>query len=333
MFKSLEAQVIKQNFSGVIALEKDSKILYKQAFGFRNRSEQLENTPSTAFGIASGCKTFTALGILKLIEADRLTLDSKVFDIVQKPFEGYDGNITISHLLSHMSGLPDYFDEDLIEDFENFSLETPWHQLTKPSDYWIHMPKRPMKHQVNTQFNYNNSGYIFLAMVIETLSGDYHQWIKDQIIDPLALTNTGFYAFDALPANTALGYYEKASIWHSNIYKLPLVGSGDGGIYSSCEDLLRLWKALVNHDLLSEALTSAMLSPQAHVGDNEYYGYGIWLNKENGHYNPSMVGSDTGVSFISYKAQKKDITLVMISNTSDQVWDTLPLLRPLIDQL
>ena len=78
--------------------------------------------------------------------------------------------------------------------FDNFKVSVPWHELLKPSDYMTIMPNRPMKFGVGEKFNYNNSGFILLAMVIEEIVGDYHEWIYTSILKPLNLKNTGYYS-------------------------------------------------------------------------------------------------------------------------------------------
>jgi len=329
VYKKINQLLEKNNFSGSIVIKTKDQVVYHQAFGYRDRANQIENRTDTAFGIASGTKTFTALGILKLIDQGRLTLDSKLFDYIERPYESYDKEVTLRQVLSHLSGLPDYYDEDLIEDFDNFTIDKPWHQLLKPSDYYSSMPDRPMKHKPNTVFHYNNGAYVFLAMVIEKLTGDYHQFIKDQIIDPLKLNHTGFYKLDALPANTALGYIEEASAWRTNIYSLPIIGGGDGGLFTTTGDLVTLFDNLSNYKILSKDLTDQMLKDQTPETSDDAYGYGLWIDD----HRACMEGADAGVSFFTSYDPDKDLFYGLVSNTSHGVWDVLKDLKVLIQDL
>ncbi len=330
MLEKLKQTILEKNFSGVVTIKQDSTFLFNEAFGYMDRSNELSNNIETSFGIASGTKTFTALGVLKLIESKQLSLDSKIFDYIEKPFNSYDPSVTIHHLLSHTSGLPDYYDEDLIEDFDNFSIDKPWHTLLKPSDYFSSMPDREMKFKPGSEFNYNNGGYVLLAMLIEKLTGNYHTWIHNEVIEPLKLSNTGFYRLDQLPKNTAIGYIDVDGSWITNVYKLPIIGGGDGGIFTCSDDLLKLWHGLYNHTILSKELSEKMLTPQAENASKDAYGYGIWLYKDDNTYTPSMVGSDAGVSFMSYYSLEKNIIVNVISNTSEGTWDILKVVDEVI---
>lgn len=320
MFKSLEIKITEQDFSGVVTIKKEDKIIYNKAFGYRDRANEIKNETTTAFGIASGTKIFTALGILKLVELDKLSLDTKVFEVIDKPFD-YDPNVTIKQLLSHTSGLPDYYDEDLIEDFDNFSVAVAWCHLLKPSDYMPVMPDRQMKFSPGESFHYNNGAYVFLSMVIEKLTGDYHNWIQSEILTVNGLSGTGFYKFNDLPPNTANGYIGDKSSFKTNIYQLPIIGGGDGGIYSTSEDIMKLWQLILDKKILSENLTEILLFPHTKTTSDGYYGLGVWLNKDKDHYNPSIVGSDAGVSFYSDHYIKDKMTVNVISNTSDGAWE------------
>lgn len=320
MFDSLIKLIQDENFSGVVTVQKDDEVLFNHVSGHFDRANQLTINTHTKFGIASGTKLFTTLGILKLVEQGDLSLDSKVFEIIEQPFETYDDRVTIKHLLTHTSGLPDYFDEDLIEDFDNFTVEVPWHELLKPSDYMAIMPKREMKYPMGEKFHYNNSGFILLAMIIEKLTGDYHHWITQTVIEPCHLLNTGFYRFDQLPKNCAYGYIElDKQSYKTNIYTLPIIGGGDGGIYSNTVDLVTLWQHLLNGKLLSAELVHLLLTPHVE-DDNDFYGLGVWLDRKADAYVPSIVGSDPGVSFVSAYRTDLDIIYNVISNTSDGAW-------------
>lgn len=311
--KSMEAH----DFSGVLYIEKNKEILFHEAYGYLDRANKIKNKTDTSFGIASGTKLFTGLGIMKLIEKGQLELDSKVFDVIDKPFDDYNESVTIKHLLTHTSGLPDYFDEDFIEDFDNFKIDKPWHELLKPSDYMSSMPDRHMKFQPGTRFNYNNSAFVFLAMVIEKLTGDYHDWINNEIIKPLNLVHTGFYKLNALPANTAYGYIDEANGYRTNVFNLPIIGGGDGGIFTCSTDLAILWHALMSSDLLPGHLTQEMLKLHTKADEDDYYGLSIWFDEDK---NPYIVGSDAGVSFISRYIKDKDMVISILSNTSDGAW-------------
>src|SRR5438034_7908570 len=109
--KTLNTSIEEHAFSGVISIRREDSVLYERAAGYADRSNQIANTLDTRFGIASGTKFFTALAIGKLIAAQKLAFDTKLKDCVALNFPLYAPEITIRHLLTHTSGVPDYLDE------------------------------------------------------------------------------------------------------------------------------------------------------------------------------------------------------------------------------
>src|SRR5215216_6545272 len=112
-------------FSGVVSIRRRDHVVYERASGYADRSNNLENTLATRFGIASGTKFLTALAIGKLVSAQKLSFDTKLSDCIALNFPSYSPEITIRHLLTHTSGIPDYYDEEKISDFDTFSVSTP----------------------------------------------------------------------------------------------------------------------------------------------------------------------------------------------------------------
>jgi CubicO group peptidase (beta-lactamase class C family) len=121
------------------------KIIYENSAGFADRSNKVRNNMKTRFGIASGTKFFTALAIGKLIEQGKLSLETKVFDIIKYDFPLYSKEITIAQLLTHTSGIPDYYDEEKVDDYDNFFTDIPWYELREPKDYFPVFPQEKMK--------------------------------------------------------------------------------------------------------------------------------------------------------------------------------------------
>src|SRR5690242_4520511 len=148
----LDTSVDEGAFSGVISIRQKDVVLYERAAGYADRSNKIANTLETRFGIASGTKFFTALAIGKLIEAQKLSLSTKLKDCIALDFPRYSPDITIRHLLTHTSGIPDYFDEEKVADFNNFTLDTPWYALKGPRDYLAVFPDEAMKFAPGARF-------------------------------------------------------------------------------------------------------------------------------------------------------------------------------------
>src|ERR687893_1658355 len=155
----VDASIDQHAFSGVVDIRRQDTVLYARAAGYADRSHKIENTLETRFGIASGTKFFTALAIGKLIEAGKLSFSTRLKDCIALDFPRYSPEITIRHLLTHTSGVPDYYDEEKITDFDNFTLSIPWYELRGPGDYLAAFPDEDMKFAPGERFSYSNGGY------------------------------------------------------------------------------------------------------------------------------------------------------------------------------
>lgn len=325
--------IIEENdFSGVISIKEKGKIIYENALGFADRSNKVRINIDTRFGIASGTKLFTALAIGKLIEEGRLFLKTRVYDIIKYDFPFYDKEITVEQLLTHTSGIPDYYDEEKIDDFDNFTVAIPWYELREPKDYFPVFPQEEMKFPPGENFSYCNSGYILLAAIVHEVSKiPYTKFVEEQIFKAIGMNNSGFFELNRLPENTALGYIYDDNGWCTNIYNLPIVGGGDGGAFTTVGDLYILWDAFFKYQILSKDLTELYIKPYVKAeseGENIYYGHGIWLRKGEKLLEEYIVGCDAGVSFKSAVIRPNDIIYTVISNTGDGAW---PITREIRD--
>ncbi|WP_155591050.1 serine hydrolase domain-containing protein [Lysinibacillus cavernae] len=318
----------KMDFSGTVLVENQEKVaLVNQSFGYANRSEQIENNAKTRFGIASGCKLFTAIAICQLIEKGKLTLDTKLSECLNHHFKQFDEQVTIFHLLTHTSGIPDYFDEEEMENFEELWIDNPMYQLRKLSDFLPLFQNRAMKYKVGNQFHYNNAGYILLGLIVEHASGMlFSDYIQRYIFDQANMTESGYFSLDSLPSNTALGYIDNQDgTWKTNIYSLPVKGGSDGGAFVTVNDMAKLWHALMNFELLNEVLTNQLLLPQVEVNESGCYGYGVWMkkNSEQSILKYHVMGYDPGVCFHSAYYPDSSIKVVVCSNKSNGAFDIM----------
>lgn len=305
----------KFSFSGVVSVTRYDEPLYARAFGFRNDREQLPNGVDTRFGIASGTKAFTALGIALLQQQGRLRFNTPIAEI-DKTFHSFiHPEATIGQLLDHTSGVYDYYDEEIITDFDEFQVEIPWYALKTPSDYLPLFLGKPMKHEPGQRFAYSNGGYILLGIVIERLTGmTYQEFIQDEVLIPLGMNASGFFAFDELPSNTALGYLEGGN--QLNIFKLPIIGSSDGGMYTTAEDLLRFWQGLFTQRVIQRNLADRLTDGHIKIHDHTQYGYGFYRARVGGQWYHAIVGCDAGVGFDSRYLPEQDLVISVLSNRS-----------------
>jgi CubicO group peptidase (beta-lactamase class C family) len=137
------------------------------------------------------------------------------------------------------------------------------------------------------------------------------------------MVNTGYYELDRLPEKCANAYIydDKRKEYYTNIYSVDVKGTGAGGAFTTIVDVKRFWESLLGNQLLSGKTLKEMLSIQSNGGD-DYYGYGIWLEKtKDGTFEPWFQGRDPGVSFASSYDRKKKINITIVSNTGDNVWE------------
>jgi CubicO group peptidase (beta-lactamase class C family) len=301
-------------FSGVVRVSGPSGLLFSGCWGYRDRAERLRTEEDTRFAIASGTKLFTALGIGRLVERGALRLDSPVGSLHPDFHSWIDPTATVEQLLTHNSGCYDYLDEDQIEDYDNFRVDIPWCYLATPSDYLPLFVGKPMKGPPGGAYAYSNGGYVALGILIERLSGRlYRHFIEEEVLKPAGMANSGFFAFDELPPNCAKGYLDDGL--QTNIYKVPIRGGGDGGMYTNATDLERFWQALLGGAILKPALLGDWLRPRLHIEGERWAALGLTRRTDDGSL--YIVGGDHGVGFDSRILSEQGLVMSILSNQSD----------------
>ncbi|MFC6331869.1 serine hydrolase domain-containing protein [Paenibacillus septentrionalis] len=322
-------------FSGAILISTKGEINYENSCGFSNRSDKIKNTTNTRFGIASGCKIFTAIAICQLVEKGLLDFNTSLGDI-GIDLGQLDSAITVHHLLAHTSGIADYFDEEFMTDYEGLWKTMPMYTMTSPKCFLPMFKHSPSKFAPGTQFSYNNAGFIVLGLIVEKLSGlSFNHYVQEHIFLPCGMHDSGYFSMDQLPERTAIGYVGndgnwKTNIyaipivggpdgnWKTNIYAIPIVGGPDGGAYTTVHDLDKFWNALMENRLLSKELTEKMLYPHARESEYIHYGYGVWMIIDhNKVFKFFVMGSDPGVVMQSsyYPASKTQAHVIANANS------------------
>jgi len=289
-------------FTGAIYVEEHTNgIEYTKGFGYANRSEAIANTDRTRFGIASGCKIFTAVAVCQLVQAGKLSFDSLLKDCIDVSFPNFDPSISIHHLLTHCSGVPDYFNEQLLDDYESLWKEKPMYRMLEPADFIPLFEQQPMMFQPGERFFYNNTGYILLGLVVEHIAKmDFTAYVDKFIFQACNMTDSGYFRMDQLPSQTALGYIDEGQSWRTNIYSVPVKGGPDGGAFVTVKDMESFWQALFAHKLLQPQFTALLLTPHTQDNDALHYGYGVWiLKRDEKIFKYFVMGFDPGVSMQS----------------------------------
>jgi CubicO group peptidase (beta-lactamase class C family) len=292
----------------------------ERAYGLAHRGYEIPNEVDTRFGIASGAKGFTALAVVSLIEEGLLELSTPARSLLGRDLPLIDDGVTVEQLLAHRSGIGDYLDEEAGLDIAEYVMPVPVHELASTEDYLAVLDGHPSKFAPGERFAYCNGGYVVLALIAERASGvPFHELVERRVCRPAGMTDTEFLRSDELPGGTALGYLEVDGEWRTNVFHLPVRGSGDGGIYSTATDISSLWRALFAGRIVSTEWVAEMVHPRSEApAHSKRYGLGLWLHASNDAV--ILEGCDAGVSFRSVHDPGTQLTLTVISNTAEGAW-------------
>ena len=308
--------VIDKNFSGVISIVQRGKNIFQGEYGFADKANEIPNKTDTKFGTASAGKVYVATAILNLIEKKHIKLDSTIGEILKFDLKQIDSGITVRQLLNHTSGIPDYFDESVMDNYEELWINTPNYRIRKSSDLIPLFIDKPMMYPKGERFQYNNTGYVVLGLIIEEITGKpFDVYLQETIFNSCKMTDTGYFELDRLPAKCAFSYiYDKEKDdYRTNIFSIDAKGSGAGGAFTTALDVEKFWMALLSGKLINKESLKMMFSPQVSEG---CYGYGVWLL--NGKI-PSFQGCDPGVNFITSCDLDKLVMITILCNVDCDV--------------
>lgn len=242
-------------FSGTVLVAKHGEILYAESFGYANRDHGVPNKLNTRFNIGSIGKTFTATLVMQLVQEGKIALTdpiSKYLPEFPHP-EKYD--IQIQHLLNHSSGLANYMNH------ENY--EATKFKLRRIDDVLPLIYDQKLLFKPGKKVGYSNSGMVLLGAIIEKIIGmEYKDYLKQRILDPLGMNDSGIVYPEEVFANRAIGYN---NIYHFDDYQIETIREmpafSDGGLYTTVEDLLKFDQALYGENLLDDRHKKIMFTP------------------------------------------------------------------------
>ncbi len=297
-----------------------------KAYGLADRAHAIPNTIETRFAIASGMKTLTALTVVGLIADGTIDLTTTARSVLGADLPLIDDGVTVEHLLAHRSGIGDYMDEGAMGDITDYAMPVPVHQLATTEQYLAVLGGHLTVFPPGERFAYCNGGYVVLALISERASGmPFHDLVRQRVCRPASMTNTEFLRSDELPGDAALGYLSNDSP-RTNVLHLPVVGGGDGGIYSTVADCRSFWQALFDGRIVPERWVAEMVRPRSDVPDEgKRYGLGFWLHASSAVV--MMEGYDAGVSFRSMHDPVSGVSTTVIANTSQGAWPYYELLE------
>ncbi|GAB3528929.1 hypothetical protein GCM10027443_07450 [Pontibacter brevis] len=300
----------KKGFNGTVLVTKYDRVIYKGAFGYADFKTKDTLTTNTSFQLASVSKQFTAMAIMMLKEEDELSYDDSVQQYIPDfPYKG----ITIRHLLTHRSGLPNYtyFSDELWPDRKvPITNDDVLHLMA------VHQPK--IFFQPDKRFDYSNTGYLLLAAIVEKVSEmPFAAFLQERIFEPLQMANTfTFHELTDRTGRVATGYISGRRKRTPDYLDSVL---GDKGVYSTVEDLYKWDQALYTNKLVKrETLEEAFAARGLVNKKTEDYGYGWRIKQvESGDTVVYHGGLWHGFNTYLLRNPKDHSTIIVLSNLTN----------------
>ena len=319
----LSGQTAHYNFNGNVLVAENGEIVFQKSYGFADFDTKRLLNDSSVFELASVSKQFTATGILLLKDKGKLKLtDSLRQYFPELPYS----NITIWHMLTHTSGLPDY-EEAMNEKWDRKKIA-----FNNDMIAFLAKEKLPVLFAPGIKWTYSNTAYAMLASIIEKVSGQpLKDYMAENIFRPLQMKHTRIYntrrSLKDTIANYAYGFVYNDSLKKHFIpdslpdfsFVIYLDGiQGDGVVNSTTGDLLKWDRAVKNHSLLNEETQKEMLKGQAIVdtAKNSTYGFGVFMEKNDFGNIIAHSGGWPGYTTFLARNADKDLTYILLSNNS-----------------
>jgi CubicO group peptidase (beta-lactamase class C family) len=306
-----EVDALMRNYAGdvpgaAVLVLRDRQPVVRASYGLADLETDTPATPETNYRLASVTKQFTAASILLLAEDGRLKLDDRVHKWLPSLPKAAE-TVTIRHLLTHTSGLIDY--EDVIPEIFAAQLhDADVLRLLETQDRTYFRP--------GTGYRYSNSGYALLALIVQRASGkSFAMFLRERIFQPLAMFNTVAYEEGISTVNhRAFGYTQESGRWNRTDQDPTSAVLGDGGIYSSIDDLAKWDAALYDGRLLQPSSLRAAFTPATHTDDPEIeYGYGWRMTGETVWHS----GETVGFRNVIVRYPKRHLTVVVLTNRNE----------------
>ena len=291
----------------------DSTVLFERCSGLADLESSAPIQSGTNFRLASVTKQFTASAVLLLAADGSLRLDQTLTEFFPK-FPAYGSKVTLRHLLTHTSGVPDY--EELMSDTATVPV------LDRDVLSLLVTQERPL-FPPGSRFQYSNSGYVLLGLVVEKVSGlRFADFLKERIFRKLGMSSTVAFenGISSVP-NRAFGYTPDTAVvggFRRTDQSLTSSTLGDGGVYSSLEDL-RIWAAepgrprVLDEELLGEAISTQVPTNR----EGESYGYGYYITQRAGARFIRHSGTTVGFRTELQRYPDLGLTVIVLANRVD----------------
>ncbi len=242
-------------FNGSVLVAEHGKVILRKGYGMADLEWSIPNSPETKFRLGSVTKQFTATLIVKLVERGKLALDGKLADYLPYYRKDNGARITIENLLTHTTGLPNYTDRPDLTTFEM--------QSYTPEEFVKKYCSGDLQFEPGSKFQYSNSNYFILGAVIEQLTGKpYKQVLREEILAPLGMNDSGYDEFSVVLPHRAKGYTRFVDKFQNAQYFDSTVPYAAGSLYSTVDDLYKWDQALYTDAVLPEKYKAMMFQPR-----------------------------------------------------------------------
>lgn len=323
-------------YPGAVLVQHGTDTVFEGAYGLASRAWRVPNTIDTRFDTASITKAITAAAVIQLVDDGRLAFDTSVIDLLGLEGTTISRDVTVLHCLTHTSGIADDADEEAGEAYADVFRDRPNYSVIQTADFLPQFAYKPPTFPPGQGCRYNNVAFVLLGLCIERVTGaTYRDHVREHVLARAGMDRTDFFRMDVVAADVAEGtdpiVDEAGTVigWRRNIYSYPPIGSPDGGVHSTVHDLARFWRAARTAQLFSPALTERFLQPHALHSrtDQRVLRYGLGIDHvADADDHPMFIekeGYNAGVSADVRWYPRQDVTVVMLSNTSDGVWQPL----------
>jgi len=300
---AVDALLRERGFTGAVLVRRGGEVLVRRGYGQADGALGSANTPSTRFRIGSVTKQFTAAAVLVLAARGKVGLEDRACRYLPR-CPGAWSTISVRHLLTHQSGLPEFLD------LPGFDAMRP----STPADTLADLRRVPLDFAPGTSFSYSNSGYIALGLVIEQASGvDYETFLRDSFFAPLGMSDSGYeHSGDV----ATVGYRDPDHVADPLDMSVPFAA---GGLFSTVDDLARWDTTLAGDDILPQDQIAQLWKPEVTNTDvvGFAYGFGEYVGRVDG---GRLVIHDGGINgFRSVLARWPDEghLVVLLSNHED----------------
>ena len=299
--RHVQAYVDQQWFNGSVLVARDGKPVLSKGYGMANFEWNVPNNPQTKFRLGSITKQFTAMLVLQLEQQGKLKVHDPIAKYMPDAPPAWQ-KITFHHLLTHSAGLPNF------TSFPDY-LRT-MNEPSPPAETLQRFRDKELEFEPGARFNYSNSGYVLLGYLLEKITGkSYEQVLREQILTPLGMEDTGYDMPAPVLKNRASGYRLGPKGYMNAAFIDMTIPHAAGAMYSTVEDLLKWDQALYTEQLLPKAALDRMFEP---FKDN--YAYGWVVGDHKGRTRMAHGGGINGFATFIARYPNERLTVITLAN-------------------